>query len=78
MRPETMLAICKIIVSLLMMLRVCLKSHVSRKCSDFERKILKSEADYRDNPTSFERFSAEIWIFYEASACFCLNVRGEI
>jgi hypothetical protein len=33
-------------------------------------KIMKSEKGYHDNPTSFERFSAEIWIFYETSDCF--------
>jgi len=47
---------------------ISLTSHVSRKCSDFVMKILKSEEGYRDNPTSFEGFSAEIWTFYETSA----------
>jgi hypothetical protein len=30
-------------------------------------KILKSEEGYRDNLTSFERFSAEIRTFYQTS-----------
>lgn len=38
----------------------CRTSHVSRKHSDFERKTLKSKKDYRDNPTSFEKFLTEI------------------
>lgn len=33
-------------------------------------KILKSEEGYRDNLTSFERFSVEIWTFYETSGDF--------
>ena len=49
---------------------IYLKYQVSRKCSDFVMKIMKSEEGYRDNPTSFERFSAEIWTFYETSICF--------
>lgn len=33
-------------------------------------KTLKREEDYRDNPTSLERFSAEIRTFYETSMTF--------
>ena len=41
-------------------------------------KILKSEADYHDNPTSFERLSAEIWMFYETSEFLVLLARWDL
>ena len=50
-------------------------AHVSRKCSDFEVKTLKSEQGYRDNLTSFERFSTEIRTFYETSSGVYIAVR---
>jgi len=34
--------------------------HVSRKCSDYERKFWESEKGYLDNPTSFSGFAAGI------------------
>lgn len=50
-----------------------------KKMFRFRAKALKSEKSYHDNPTSFERIAAEIWIFYEISARFCyiLAVRFE-
>ena len=55
---------------LLFRVSIYLKSHVFRKYLDLEGKTLKSEKDYRDNPTSFERFYTEIQIFYKTSAYF--------
>lgn len=41
-------------------LSISLKSHVSRKCTNFEGKILKNDEGYLDNLKSFERFYTEI------------------
>ena len=40
-------------------------------------KTMKSEKDYRDNPTSFERFSAEIRMFEQISPVFFFIIRVE-